>query len=104
MSTREAALVAEAEQTLERVAAAVRAAGVADVSTLVVEGDAGAAIVDTAQREGCAAIVMATNGFAYGGWNMLRGAPDRSGFSMMAPELIVLVRKPVITGYAAAEK
>ena len=52
----------EAEQTLERVATALRAAGVVNVSTLVVEGDAGTAIVDTAQREACDVIVMATHG------------------------------------------
>ena len=33
-----------------------------NVSTLVVEGDAGTAIVDTAQREACDVIVMATHG------------------------------------------
>jgi nucleotide-binding universal stress UspA family protein len=52
----------EAERTLQRVEAELRAEGVAEVSSLVVEGDAGTAIVDTAKRENCDVIVMATHG------------------------------------------
>ena len=53
---------AEAEQTLQRVEAALREAGVSDVRTLVADGDAGTAIVETAEREACDVVVMATHG------------------------------------------
>ncbi len=52
----------EAERTVARVAEALRAAGVTDVGTSIVEGDAGTAIVDAATRDGFDVVVMATHG------------------------------------------
>lgn len=52
----------EAQQTLQRVEGALHAAGVSDVSTHVVEGGAGTAIVDAAKREACDVVVIATHG------------------------------------------
>ena len=52
----------EAQQTIERVEAALRAAGVPQVRGVIVEGSPGSAIVDAARREECDVIVIATHG------------------------------------------
>lgn len=51
-----------AAKELQGVAESIRAAGAAQVDIAVEEGSPGQAIVDTAVREGCDLIVMATHG------------------------------------------
>lgn len=53
---------ANAEAELAGVAAAIRAAGAAEVSVAVAEGAPGEAIVETATQRGCDLIVMTTHG------------------------------------------
>jgi nucleotide-binding universal stress UspA family protein len=53
---------AAAQENLDRAAAQLRADGIASVSTLVVEGRAGEAIVEAAAAQGCDLIVLATHG------------------------------------------
>lgn len=57
-----AAQRAEAEQTVARVEATLRAMGVSDVQTAVMEGTPGSAIVELAEREGYDLIAIATHG------------------------------------------
>ena len=52
----------DAQRELDLAAERLQAAGVADVKTVIVDGMAGNAIVDYAQRSGSGAIVMATRG------------------------------------------
>lgn len=51
-----------AQKNLERVQAMLAAEGIADVSTLIVEGAAGDAVLEAANAEGADLIVMATHG------------------------------------------
>lgn len=51
-----------AQQNLDGVKAALTAEGIADVTTLVVEGSPGDAILEAANNEGADLIVMATHG------------------------------------------
>lgn len=53
---------ATAASELEGVAASIRAAGASSVDIVIEEGTPGQAIVDTAVREGCDLIIMATHG------------------------------------------
>jgi nucleotide-binding universal stress UspA family protein len=51
-----------AQKNLDRVKAALAAEGISNVSTLIVEGAAGDAVLDAANSEGADLIVMATHG------------------------------------------
>lgn len=53
---------AQAQANVDKAKARLQADGIADVSTLVVEGRPGEVIVDTAAEQGCDLIVIATHG------------------------------------------
>lgn len=83
---------AEAVEQLDEVRQALHAQGVERVSLEVIEGAPGPAIVETAKREGCDLIVMATHGRSGIGRALLGSVADH--VIHHSPTPVFLVRPP----------
>ena len=82
-----------AEQNLEGVKAALAAEGIANVTTRVVEGFAGDAILEAADDEGADLIVMATHGRGGLGRAILGSVADHV-VRNAKQQAVLLVRPP----------